>query len=211
MVCTACVQRFAADAARCARCGLRRGMPTPACGACLTDPPPFDACVVACDYAFPWDRLIANFKFNTHAELARPLARLLTQAVQRAALDLPEFVLPVPLAPGRLAERGYDQAWELARHVARALRLPAHARWLERPIDGARQTRLIRSERLRNLRGAFGVRPSLLPTLQGRHVALVDDVMTTGATLRSAATALRTAGVARVDGWVLARTPAASD
>ncbi len=166
---------------------------------------------MACDYAFPWHRLIADFKFNNNTELARPLACLMAEVVRRARADPVTCVLPVPLAPGRLAERGYDQAWELAHQVARELQLPARARWLERPVDGAHQADLSLPQRLRNLRGAFRVAPSAQAALQGRHVALVDDVMTSGATLREAASALRRAGAARVDAWVLARTPAPSN
>lgn len=207
-LCGSCVARFAPAVARCARCGQRSALPVAACGACIAEPPPFDACVVACDYAFPWDHLVADFKFNGHVELATGLATRLAQAVQASAARLPDLVLPVPLAPRRLAERGYNQAWELARRVARGVGCAADARLLERPIDGAHQAQLPRSARLTNLRGAFLVAPRRRAELQGRHVALVDDVMTSGATLSEAATALRRAGAARVDAWVLTRTPA---
>jgi ComF family protein len=121
---------------------------------------------------------------------------------------LPDLVLAVPLAPRRLAERGYNQAWELARRVARGVGCAAQARLLERPVDGAHQAQLSRAARLTNLRGAFFVAPQRRAALQGRHVAVVDDVMTSGATLSEAATTLRRAGAARVDAWALTRTPA---
>ncbi len=120
-VCADCVARLAPAVPRCRRCGLRVGSAVAMCGACLADPPPFDACSVGCDYVFPWDRLIADFKFNGRVELATALARRLLDAVRRDAAALPQWVLPVPLAPQRLAERGYNQAWELARRVARDL------------------------------------------------------------------------------------------
>ena len=85
---------------------------------------------------FPWDRLIADFKFNGHVELAAPLAQRLLEAVRRDGGPLPQWVLPVPLAPQRLAERGYNQAWELARRVARGLGCRADARLLDRPLAG---------------------------------------------------------------------------
>ena len=186
-------------------------MRVPACGACLADPPPFDTCVVALDYAFPWDRLIADFKFNGQVELAAALARRLLQTIRQDGRPLPNWVLPVPLAPQRLAERGYNQAWELARRVARALGCRADAQLLLRPLSGPHQVELNLVQRRSNLRGAYLLNPARRLSLHGQHVALVDDVMTSGTTLREAAAALRRAGVARIDAWALARTPAPGD
>ena len=159
------------------------------------------------DYGFPWDHLITDFKFNGRAELAPLLAHHLANAVRASALPLPQRVLPVPLSAARLAQRGYNQAWELARRVAAALQLPADATLLQRPLDTAHQAQLDRSERQRNLRTAFMADPRRRAQLQGQRVALVDDVMTTGATAREATTVLLRAGAAAVDIWVLARTP----
>jgi ComF family protein len=206
-LCADCLARFAAPRPRCARCGLALGVAASACGACLREPPALAATVCAFDYAFPWDRLIAEFKFHARPELARPLAARLCQALQAAPTPRPDLLLPVPLAPARLAERGYNQAWELARELARTLALPADATLLQRPADGAHQAQLTRDERRRNLRAAFMVDPLRRGELAGRHVALVDDVMTTGATLHEAAGALLRAGAASVSAWVLARTP----
>jgi ComF family protein len=168
--------------------------------------------VCAVDYAFPWDRLTAEFKFRQQPEWATALAGLLQAAVQRARSGSdagPQLVLPVPLAPGRLAERGYNQAWELARRVAAGLGLPARHDVLLRPLDsGLHQAQLGRADRLRQLQAAFMVEPSARSDLQGLHLAVVDDVMTTGSTARAATAALLQAGAAQVDLWVLARTPA---
>ncbi len=207
-LCPACVAQFAAAAPRCERCGERTGSATSACGACLADPPPFDACRVACDYAFPWDRLIADFKFNSQVELAGPLARLMLRSLHASAGERPHCVLPVPLAAGRLAERGYNQAWELARRVAAGLRCPAIADVLQRPLEGEHQAQLTLAQRRTRPRGAFMVTPTRRDGVQGKRVAVVDDVMTSGATLRDAAAALRRAGAVHVEAWVLARTPA---
>lgn len=207
-LCADCVARYAAPHARCARCGLRLGLPSPACGACLRDPPPVQRTVCVADYDHPWDALIAAFKFHARPELAGALSARLVQAVRDAGAPPPEQVLPVPLSPRRLAERGYNQAWELARRAAVALGLPADATLLQRPVEHeAHQAELTRAERLRNLQGAFMVDPRRRDALDGRHVALVDDVMTTGATLHQAAKALQRAGAASVQAWVLARTP----
>lgn len=210
-LCADCVARFGAPQPRCQRCGLRLGLPAPSCGECQSDTPPFTHTVCAADYGHPWDSLITAFKFHGRVELAGVLAQRLTAAVQTAAAPAPDWVLPVPLAPARLAQRGYNQAWEIARRVARSLRLQADAQLLQRTLDSAtNQAELGRAERQRHLRNAFMADPRRRAALAGRHVALVDDVMTTGATVREASHTLLRAGAARVDVWVLARTPDAS-
>ena len=164
--------------------------------------------VAAVDYGFPWDLLVSAFKFQARPELAAALAERLAAAVRAAGQPPPDAVLPMPLAPQRLAQRGYNQAWELARRVTAALQLPAA--WpdrLLRPLDTAPQAGLGRTERQLNLRTAFMVEPRHRASLAGRRVALVDDVMTTGASVREASAALLRSGVAAVDVWVLARTP----
>jgi ComF family protein len=206
-LCTDCVARFASAVPRCGRCGLRLGLPAPACGDCLREPPPFEHTVCAADYGFPWDALIAEFKFHGRAELAAVLAERLQAAVRAAGAPLPRWVVPVPLAPARLAERGYNQAWELARRLGRSLGLAADPDLLWRPAEQAHQADLNRAERQRNLRSAFMTDPRRRAELQGSRVALVDDVMTTGATAREAAAALLRGGAAAVDVWVVARTP----
>jgi ComF family protein len=173
----------------------------------LREPPPYAHTVCAADYVFPWDGLISAFKFHGHVELSAALAALLSQAVRNSDAPLPQRVLPVPLALPRLAERGYNQAWELARRVAKNLGLPAHAHALLRHVDTAHQIELDRSERQRNLRTAFMVDALQRHRVQGQSIALVDDVMTTGATVAEASQTLLRAGAASVQVWVLARTP----
>jgi len=173
----------------------------------MAEPPPFERAVCALDYGFPWQSLITRFKFDGAVDLARPLAERLAAAVRGAGTDRPDCVVPVPLSNRRLAERGFNQAWELARRVARGLHIPAHADALLRVIDTPHQAGLERRARLSNLHGAFATAAPYRSQLSGQHVALVDDVMTTGATLAAAAAALQRAGVARVQVWVLARTP----
>jgi len=210
-LCTDCLTRFAAPVPRCGSCGLPLAQEAPTCGECLREPPPFDRAVCAVDYVFPWDHLVREFKFHGQVELAGPLAQRLAAAVQARGDSGVQWVLPVPMSDQRLRERGYDQAWELARRVAEAQRLPARADALVRTLDTVHQTELGRAARQRNLRAAFFVPGPQRADLQHTRVALVDDVMTTGATLREAAAALRRAGVAAVEVWVLARTPAPGD
>lgn len=209
-VCEACVARFAAARARCRRCGLGVGEALAQCGDCLRDPPPFEHTVVAVDYAYPWDRLVIDFKFHGRIELAGPLADLLARRLDAGEGARCDLVVPVPLARARLAERGFNQAWELARRVAARLGLPAHAGALTRALDTPHQAGLARAERQRNLRNAFvpgRAGRGASDGLEGRRVALVDDVMTTGATAREAAAALLRGGAAAVDLWLFARTP----
>lgn len=205
-VCTDCSTRFMTPAHRCGRCGLPTGLPVERCGECLRDAPPFQATRCTLDYAFPWDGVIARFKFQGQVELAGALAGLMLRHPPTAS-EVP-VLLPMPLAPRRLAERGYNQAWELARRLGRALDVPARADVLERVLETPAQAELGRAQRQRNLRAAFMVAPGRRSWLKDRHVTLVDDVMTTGASVREAAGCLLRAGAARVDVWVLARTPA---
>ncbi len=207
-MCGDCVQRFVVAVPRCPRCGLGLGTQSPACLACQQEAPPFSATVCGLDYAFPWNQLIGAFKFQGRVELAVPLAARLGQALDAAGLATPDTVLPVPLTRERLAERGYNQAWELARRLATSRGLPAHSGVLQRLLHGQRhQAELGRAERQRNVRGAFAVAPAQRHLVSGRRLALVDDVMTTGATLSEAASTLLRAGAAEVQVWVLARTP----
>jgi ComF family protein len=208
-LCPDCAHRFAAPVARCERCALRLPGGAAVCGDCLREPPPQRHAVCVADYAFPWDGLIADFKFNGQVELASAFAPLLARAgaAEPAQPSPPDLFLPVPLAPGRLRERGYNQAWELARRVARLRGVVARVDLLSRPVETAHQADLPRKQRLANLRAAFIVEPRARAVVLGRHVALVDDVWTTGATVRECAAVLLRAGAASVDAWVLARTP----
>lgn len=153
-------------------------------------------------YHFPLDRLVPRFKFHDDLAAGRLLAELMIEGL--ADTPLPQALVPVPLHASRLRQRGYDQALELARPLARHLQLPLLADALLRVRATAPQSELDAAARRRNLRQAFRVLPgAALPV----HVALVDDVMTTGTTLRAAAQTLARAGVERVDAWVCARAP----
>ncbi|WP_233258964.1 ComF family protein [Rubrivivax albus] len=171
----------------------------------MAHPLPLQRCHCAVDYRAPWDQLIVQFKYHGAVDLAAALAARLADAVPAADAATVDLVLPIPLSRQRLAQRGYNQAWELARRVARRHRRRADAHLLQRPLERDPQAGLDRAERRRNLRGVFAVpQPQ---RVAGRHLALVDDVMTTGATLAEAAQTLHDAGAASVQAWVLARTP----
>lgn len=168
--------------------------------------------MVAVDYEPPWDALILGFKHGQQVESASALADLLAAAVAAAGAENPaDLVVPVPLSSSRLAQRGYNQAWELARRVARRQGVSASARALVRWVDLPQQAQQDRSARLERLRGVFGVPAAARHRVVGRHVALVDDVYTTGATASEAVRTLLGAGAREVSVWALARTPAPVD
>jgi len=208
-VCRACVQRFAASVERCVRCARPVNDGQPVCGDCLTrvEPPTVLQCVAAVDYRFPWDGLIARLKFLDEPGWAEPLAHLMWRsASDRHLLEKDMVLVPVPATPARLAERGYNQAWELCRVVGRLAGLEARSDALMRIGDAPDQHRLPLAQRLSNLRGAFVVNPCATDQLRRRRVVVVDDVRTSGATLEHAGRALLQAGVDEVRALVLART-----
>jgi ComF family protein len=176
------------------------------CGSCLAAPPDFDSAVAAVDYGAPWDRLVAAFKFHAALDLGPVFARAIAEAAGASSLR-PELLRPGPLAPARLRERGYNQAWELARRLGRRFGIGADPRLLLRIRETSHQLSLPPAARAGNVRGAFAVEPGRRADVAGRRVALVDDVMTTGSTAAEIARALRQAGAAHVAVWVFARTP----
>lgn len=211
-VCAACSLAYAAGVrARCPCCANPSG-PHDAgrrCGACLAAPPSFDATVAACDYAAPLDGLVLGLKFGARLALAPWMA----ERLRAAALDgasglaaLPDLLCPVPLGPRRLVERGYNQALEVARPLGAGLGVPLAPRLVERLHDTRAQSGVAPGERRDNVRGAFALADDH-PPLAGRHVGVVDDVMTSGHTLDELAGVLKRAGATRVTNFVFARTP----
>lgn len=157
--------------------------------------------MTALDYVEPWDGLIRRFKFRARPELAGVLAGLLRDALRDE--PAPDLVVPAPLSDARLRERGFNQSWEIARRLGR----PAEARLLLRIRDTPHQVDLPLDRRAANVRGAFALEPLRRGEIEGRRVALVDDVLTTGATAAEMSRTLLAAGAQAVHLWVLARTP----
>jgi ComF family protein len=204
------MRRFAQRVPRCMECAC----PVPAgvgvCGRCLAGarPPLIRRCVAAVDYGYPWDALIARFKFRGEPGWATVLAEpMLERALAHDLLPANVLLMPIPVTSSRLAERGYNQAWELTKVLQRRTGRAALADALVRVIHAPDQHQLSQAQRLNNLRGAFAAHPQHMSRLAGARVMLVDDVRTTGATLNSAALALQQAGVADIAALVLARTP----
>jgi ComF family protein len=169
------------------------------CGACATRPPHFDATVAAWRYEFPVDRLVLALKFGRRLALAEPLGAGLAGQAGGRRIDA---LVPMPLGRARLAKRGFNQALEIARHVARHAGLRLAPDLARRVRDTAPQTDLPHDERAANIRGAFECDAGV----GGRALAVIDDVMTTGASLEELARTMKRAGAARVENWVVART-----
>ena len=205
-LCTACRDALPWNAEACRQCGLAFDGPGSHCGHCRFSPPPYTLTQAAFRYEFPVDRLLPRFKFHGDLAAGAVLATLMQWSLDPA--ERPDALIPVPLHGSRLRQRGYDQALELGKALSRECRLPLCRDRLVRVRATHAQTELGAADRQRNMRGAFGLRGAApLP----RHVALIDDVMTTGATLGECAQALRAAGVERVDVWTVARAlPGAS-
>ncbi len=209
-VCAACLARHGRALPRCPGCALALAPGLALCVRCTeSGSGPLQRCLARFDYDHPWSALIARLKRDP--AWARPLAGLLVDTPGLPALlQNTDLLVPIPLSPVRLRERGYNQAWELTRALRRELRAapPALPGLLQRRQQAATQHELARAERLTNAQRAYQVDSTARVRLQGCRLLLIDDVMTTGATLQAAATVLLEAGAARVSALVLARTPA---
>jgi len=200
--CRGCLRDFAPPRRpRCPQCGAAMHR-AERCGGCIAAEPAFDATVVLGDYLPPLDAMVLALKSGARLDLAPPFGRLLARRAARLA-GRAACVIPVPLSPERLRRRGFNQALELARPIARALQLPVAAALVARVRQGTPQQQSGRAQRRANLAGAFAVGGRLA----ARDVLLVDDVLTTGSTLDALATALKRAGAGRVTNLVVARTP----
>jgi ComF family protein len=213
LFCAPCVAQAIEPAARCQRCALP--LPTlvathsPVCGACRSHAPPLAACAAAVTYAAPWSEAISAFKFNNQVGMARHLAQTMWySAAIKTLLQNCDLLLPMPLTRERLAQRGYNQALELAKHLAARAQKPLDSASLLRLHERAPQHGLTRAERLANVRGVFVPAPERVNQIAGKQLCLVDDVMTSGASLYAAAQSLLQVGAASVSAVVLSRTAA---
>ena len=211
LVCESCVTRFAQPLPRCTGCALSiPALTTPGapdlsrCGACLVTPPPLDSCLAAVSYAYPWNTCVTSYKFGSNPAWAATFSLLLKSTPWiEPAIDRADILIPVPLSTQRLRERGFNQALELCKHLSPE---KSDAKLLLRIENTLAQSDLTRSERLKNVASAFAVEPLRSTQLQGKRIVLVDDVMTSGATMFAAAKALRLARVSHITAVVFART-----
>ncbi len=203
-LCAGCRDDLPRNFIACPRCAEPMTTRGQLCGHCQQRPPDFDRVHAPFVYDFPVAQMIAALKFNGRHGLAPLLGELLADELE-GRVATPDVILPVPLHPKRLRERGYNQALELARPLARRRQTSLDTRALRRDHATEALSHLDRKQRRRVIRGAF----QLDPAFNARHVALVDDVVTTGSTVGEITRLLRRAGVERVDVWALARTPEA--
>jgi len=201
-LCAECAAELPRNRRCCARCALPLPLPTTLCGQCQRHPPVWDAAWAPFRYAWPLDRLESRYKFGRDLAAGRVLCA--AWQLEPRTIDLPQLILPVPLHRSRQRQRGYNQALELASPLARTLGVPCRHDLLLRRRATDAQTELDAVARRCNVRGAFAWRAALaMPA----HVAVLDDVMTTGATLAECVRVLRRSGAKRVDVWALARAP----
>jgi ComF family protein len=204
-LCAGCEADLVANAPACTVCGeplAGASGEVLTCGACLAHPPPFHASFIPFLYAYPLDHLVRRLKFDGQLASGRVLGELFaSRLLARRDAPLPDLIVPVPLGQRRYRQRGYNQAIELGRPIRRLTGVPLRADVVIRVRETSEQTALDRRQRGRNLRRAF----ALAAPLPGPHVAILDDVVTTGSTVRELAKVLRRAGATRVEVWAIAR------
>lgn len=207
-LCSGCHDDLPWNRPACRRCALPLPPGQASCASCLDRPPAQARTLAPLRYEFPVDELVAGLKYHGRLAHAPLLGRLLQAAVLAAPGPLPELLLPVPLHDRRLAERGYNQALEIARPLARATGLHLETRLLRRQKATVAQMALDAEARARNPRHAFRLDHDRLAELGPiQRIAVIDDVMTTGATLDAIGRLLRAAGIRHIEYWVVARTP----
>jgi len=207
-ICTPCESELPWLMESCQVCALPLPTAGLTCGQCLKQPPAFEQVIAPWTYRFPLDSLITRFKHQSQWPLGRLLGELLAQALRERfdnGLPRPDLLLPVPMAARRLRQRGYNQAAMLANWLAQSLEIRTDEHCLRRIQDTLAQQGLDARARRRNLLQAFALAPDA--EVEGLHLAVVDDVLTTGATAESLARLLIKAGARRVDVYCLARTP----
>jgi len=204
-LCEGCLHDLQASAHVCRQCGLAIGSQAPStlCGQCLQDPPPFHTTLAAFRYEPPLTRLIADLKFNNKHRIALLLANAWLHEFANREVALPEALLPVPMHRRRVWSRGYNQALEIARPLSQHFHIPLLTDHVIRTRYIRPQTELDARLRKQNVKGSFQV----VKELCQKHVAIVDDVVTTASTVKELSRVLSNAGVKRIDVWCVARAP----
>jgi ComF family protein len=206
-LCDGCHQDLPHNHHPCRRCALPlpdAAPPHALCGECLKQPPPFDGCRAALRYESPVNHLISGLKFHGRLSYGRLLAELLGSYLEQGIGGLPQLLIPVPLHPSRLRERGFNQALELAHPLGRRFNIPVDIKSCIRCRATEPQSGLDRKDRRRNIRGAF----EIAAEIGADHVVLVDDVVTTGNTVNELARLLHRQGVEQIEVWAVARRAA---
>ncbi len=202
VVCKACLNELPWHPnTSCPQCGLASSGTV--CGSCLNSPPDFDATISVFLYAYPIDAMMLRYKYGNMLNLGDTFGEFLTEKV---ALENIDIIIPMPMHPQRLKERGFNQALEIAKVLTKNAREKLDYKSVERQTLTPPQASLPLKARVKNIKGAFKVNTDKLDKLQGKRIAVVDDVMTTGASLNELAKTLKKAGASHVECWVIART-----
>lgn len=204
-LCDACLNSLPWHTAlQCPQCGLVTQSAGVTCGSCLSSPPAFDATQALFSYDFPVDRLLQHYKYKNSLHLAQTFASLLLKhrLSCHARLHNIDLIIPMPMHRARLKERGFNQALEVARNLSKNLQIKLDYSSCLRSKLTPPQASLPLKERIKNVHGVFHCQQNL----QGLNIAIVDDVMTTGASLNELAKTLKQAGAVHVECWAIART-----
>ncbi len=200
-ICPPCSAELPHNRSACALCGLPLpGQPGKVCGSCLKKPPPWDGAIAGLKYEFPINQLVCRFKYKRNLACGQALGRILLDSISISGGPLPQAIVPVPLHRSRLFARTFNQAHVLAHQLSKPFDIPVQHALLTRTRRTRAQSGLDFSQRGKNVKGAFSCHPHGL-----KHVALVDDVMTTGRTLAECTRSLKQAGAETVTAWVAAR------
>jgi ComF family protein len=203
-LCAGCMSELPVNANACTQCGeqLTGSCEALLCGACLRKPPRYQSTYCAYRYSYPIDHLVRALKYHDRLAHARVLGELLARSLVHTRTEpWPEMLLPVPLADGRYRERGFNQADEVAEQLRKRLAIPVRADLLQRKRATREQAGLDKSGRRKNVRNAF----AMCAPLAAKHVAIIDDVITTGSTVNEIARVLKRAGAETVEVWAVAR------
>jgi len=197
-LCVNCLQSLpAAPTPSCPQCGLHSNGEL--CGNCLKNKPYYDATHALFSYTYPIDAVLQHYKYGSALYLSKTLGYLLQEKMVTNDVDI---IIPMPLHPDRIKERGFNQSLEIAKVMAVHHQITLDSNSCQRVRNTPPQTSLTPKERINNMKGAFDCSTHFT----GQHIALVDDVMTTGASLNALAKTLKEAGAARVSCYVIART-----
>ena len=202
-LCDACQYDLPKIHSSCYQCGLpfEEKIADILCGQCQQSPPPIDYLISSLAYDYPVDYLVSQLKFNRNLAYAKILSKLLLETLQSQQDEQPELIIPVPLHKSRLRQRGFNQALEIARPIAKAFNIPMAKYAIKRAKQTKAQSLLNAAERKKNLHHSF----SLTKPINAKHVVIIDDVVTTGATVFELADVLKKSGVEKVGVWAVAR------
>ena len=205
-ICVACLADLPwSPQTSCPQCGLAsNGM---VCGSCLNSQPDFDATKAVFLYAYPVDAMMLRYKYGNMLNLGDTFGEFLAEKiVLENHFKNIDLIIPMPMHPQRLKERGFNQALEIAKVLTKNCKEKLDYNSLERQTLTPPQASLPLKARVKNIKGAFKVNDDLVGDLKGKRIAIVDDVMTTGASLNELAKTLKKAGASHVECWVVART-----